>query len=54
METHLKVLHIDAGSGFYKVERFPIGEFFGPVDLGLHLALEHGSLNVGTGLLCGS
>jgi glyceraldehyde-3-phosphate dehydrogenase (ferredoxin) len=54
METFLRVLHVDAGSGFYKVERFPIGQFFGPVDLGLHLATEHGSLNVGTGLLCGS
>jgi len=54
METHLKVLHIDAASGFYKVERFPIGRFFGPVDLGLHLSLEHDSLNIGTGLLCGS
>jgi len=54
METYLKVLHVDAASGFYKVERFPIGRFFGPVDLGLHLSLEHGSLNVGTGLLCGS
>ena len=34
METHLKVLHVDAASGFYKIERFEIGRFFGPVDLG--------------------
>lgn len=54
MESHLKVLHIDVSSGFYKLERFDIGEYFGPVDLGLHLAAEHGSLNFGGGLLAGS
>ncbi|MCU0664497.1 MAG: aldehyde ferredoxin oxidoreductase [Myxococcota bacterium] len=54
METQLKVLHVDAASGFYKIERFPIGPFFGPVDLGLHLAGKHNALSFGTGLLCGS
>jgi len=58
MDKHLKVLHIDAGSSFYKVERFPVGPFWGPVDLGLHLtgreAGRQGVLNFGTGLLAGS
>ncbi|OGR45524.1 MAG: aldehyde ferredoxin oxidoreductase [Elusimicrobia bacterium GWA2_61_42] len=58
MDKHLKVLHIDAASAFYRVERFPIGPFWGPVDLGLHLtgreAGRQGVLNFGTGLLAGS
>ncbi len=54
METELKVLHVDAATGFYRVERFPIGRFFGPVDLGLFLTDRDGSLNFGTGLLAGS
>ncbi|MCU0849341.1 MAG: aldehyde ferredoxin oxidoreductase [Spirochaetes bacterium] len=54
METHLKVLLLDASSGYYKMERFRLGDFFGPVDLGLHLSGRYGSLNIGTGLLAGS
>ena len=54
MDSTLRVLHVDASSGFHKVERFEVGRFFGPVDLGLHLAGQHDSLNIGTGLLCGS
>jgi glyceraldehyde-3-phosphate dehydrogenase (ferredoxin) len=58
MDKHLKVLHIDASSAFYRVERFPVGPFWGPVDLGLHLtgreAGRQGVLNFGTGLLAGS
>jgi glyceraldehyde-3-phosphate dehydrogenase (ferredoxin) len=54
METNLKVLLVDAGSSFYRTNRFKVGDFFGPVDLGLHLAGKHNSLNIGTGLLAGS
>ena len=54
MESNQKVLTIDAGTGFYRVNRFKVGDFFGPVDLGLHLAGRYNSLNIGTGLLCGS
>jgi len=50
----LKVLMLDAASGFYRTNRYPIGEFFGPVDLGIHLAYKRNSLNIGTGLLAGS
>ncbi|MEW5721465.1 MAG: aldehyde ferredoxin oxidoreductase N-terminal domain-containing protein [Thermodesulfobacteriota bacterium] len=54
METQLKVLLIDAATGFYRLKRYPVDEFFGPVDLGLHLSGRRNTLNIGTGLLCGS
>jgi len=54
MEVHQKVLFVDAGTGFYRIVRYPIDDFFGPVDLGLHLAGKHNSLNIGVGLLAGS
>ena len=54
MEAHLKTLLLDAKSGYYKVKRFEIGDFFGPVDLGLQLSARHNSLNIGTGLFAGS
>jgi glyceraldehyde-3-phosphate dehydrogenase (ferredoxin) len=50
----LKVLMLDATSGFYKMKRFRVGDFFGPIDLGIHLAHKHKSLNIGAGLLAGS
>lgn len=54
MEPYLRVLHLDAASGFYRIEKFPVGAFFGPVDLGLHLSKRFNSLNIGTGLFAGS
>lgn len=54
MENHLKVLCIDAGTAYYKMKRYTLGDFFGPVDLGLHLSAHYNSLNIGTGLLAGS
>lgn len=54
MDSFLKVLFIDAQTGFYKIKRYKVGEFFGPVDLGLHLAGRYNSMNIGTGLLAGS
>ena len=53
-QSHLKTLMIDASTGFYKTLRHEIGNFWGPVDLGIHLAKKHDSLNIGTGLLAGS
>ena len=50
----LKVLIVDAASGFYRVKRYALGDFFGPVDLGLHLCGRLNSLNIATGLLAGS
>lgn len=55
MDAQQKVLFVDAGSTFYRIDKFPVGEpFFGPVDLGLHLAGRYNSLNIGAGLLAGS
>jgi len=53
-KTFLKVLMIDASNGYYRINKYPVGSFFGPVDLGIHLAHKHNSLNVGAGLLAGS
>ena len=49
-----KVLFLDAQSGFYKIKRYPVGSFFGPIDLGLHIAAQHYSVNIGVGLFAGS
>ncbi len=54
MRTNQKVLFVDASTSFYRVNRYELGEFFGPVDLGLHLAGKFKSLNIGTGVLAGS
>jgi glyceraldehyde-3-phosphate dehydrogenase (ferredoxin) len=55
MDTHLRVLFVDAGSHFYRIDRYEVGKpFFGPVDLGLHLSGRFRSLNIGAGLLAGS
>lgn len=50
----LKCLMIDVSTGYYRINRFKLGDFFGPVDLGIHLSHKHNSLNVGTGILAGS
>ncbi len=55
MDTHQRVLFVDVASTFYRIDRYEVGQpFFGPVDLGLHLACKHNSLNIGAGLLAGS
>jgi len=54
MDSFLKVLFIDVQTGFYKIKRYKVGDFFGPVDLGMHLAGHYNSLNIGAGLLAGS
>lgn len=53
-QSHLKTLMVDATTGFYKILRYDLGNFWGPVDLGIHLAKKYDSLNIGTGLLAGS
>jgi hypothetical protein len=35
LKSQLKTLMIDASTGFYKTLRYDIGDFWGPVDLGL-------------------
>jgi len=54
MQNQQKVLFIDAASGYYRTESYRVGDFFGPIDLGLFLAGKHNSFNVGVGLLAGS
>ncbi|PKL08233.1 MAG: aldehyde ferredoxin oxidoreductase, partial [Spirochaetae bacterium HGW-Spirochaetae-7] len=54
METCQKVLSIDASTGFYRMKRYPLRDYFGPVDLGLHLSGRAQCLNIGTGLFAGS
>jgi len=54
MTTHLKTLMVDASSAFYRIERFALGDFWGPVDLGLHLSRKYNSLNIGAGIWAGS
>lgn len=50
----LKVLMLDAATGFYRMQRYRVGDFFGPVDMGIHLAFKHNALTIGGGLLAGS
>lgn len=54
MDVQQKVLFVDAGTGYYRMAKYPVGEFFGPVDLGLHLTGRFNSLNIGVGLFAGS
>lgn len=54
MEADQKVLMVDAGTSFYRVDRYKIGDYFGPIDLGLKLSQDYNSLNIGIGLLAGS
>lgn len=54
MDTFQRVLVLDAHTGFYKLNRYKVGDFFGPVDLGLFYSGKYNSLNIGTGLLAGS
>lgn len=54
MDQTQKVLLVDAATAFYRMKKYKVGDFFGPVDLGLHLSGKQNSLNIGTGLLAGS
>ncbi|HWT80085.1 MAG TPA: hypothetical protein VN648_14965 [Candidatus Methylomirabilis sp.] len=49
MDAHQKVLFVDAATGYYRISRFALGDFYGPVDLGVHLAGRYNSLNIGAG-----
>ena len=52
--SNIKALLVDVGTSMYRTIRYPVGEFFGPVDLGLHHSTKYNSMNIGTGLLSGS
>ncbi|WP_221249862.1 aldehyde ferredoxin oxidoreductase C-terminal domain-containing protein [Desulfuromonas versatilis] len=49
-----RVLLVDAGSGFYKTKKYGFDRYFGPVDLGMHMAEKYRSLNFGVGPFAGS
>lgn len=54
METSQKVLFVDASTGYYRMRRYPLRDYFGPVDLGLHLTGRQQCINFGVGLFAGS
>ena len=54
METTQKALFVDASTGFYRIRRYKVGDYFGPVDLGLHISGRTMSVNFGVGLFAGS
>lgn len=54
MTMFQRVLLVDAANGFYKMKRYGFDRYFGPVDLGIHLAKHYGSLNFGVGIFAGS
>ena len=54
MNQFQKVLFVDPQTGFYRMKHYKISDFFGPVDLGLHVSGRYKTLNIGTGILAGS
>src|SRR5512137_2721036 len=54
MIAEQRVLFIDPATSFYRLRRYPLTRYFGPVDLGVHLADRWRSLNIGTGIFAGS
>lgn len=54
MQNVQKVLFVDPSTGYYRMRRYPVGQYFGPVGLGAHISGRHQSLNFGVGLFAGS
>ncbi len=54
MQAAQRVLFVDPSTGFYRMRRYRVGDYFGPVDLGIHLADRWRGLNIGAGLFAGS
>ncbi len=54
MNMFQRVLQVDPANGFYKLKKYGFDRYFGPVDLGIHLAEEYQSLNFGVGVFAGS
>ncbi len=54
MNMFQRVLLVDPATGFYKTRKYSFDRYFGPVDLGIHLATEYRSLNFGVGIFAGS
>lgn len=54
MDMFQRVLLVDPATGFYKIKKYGFDRYFGPVDLGIHLAEDYRSLNFGVGIFAGS
>ena len=54
MSMFQRVLLVDPATGFYKIKKYGFDRYFGPVDLGIHLAEKLQSLNFGVGVFAGS
>ena len=54
MDMFQRVLLVDPKTGFYKTKRYSFDRYFGPVDLGMHMAEMYRSLNFGVGVFAGS
>ncbi|MDP8209882.1 MAG: aldehyde ferredoxin oxidoreductase N-terminal domain-containing protein [Candidatus Stygibacter australis] len=54
MNSTIRVLQVNVNTSFYRIDRYKLGDFFGPVDLGLHLSGKNNGLNIGVGLFAGS
>jgi len=54
MKKDLTAWIINAGNGTHHLEEYPVGTYFGPVDLGWEMHEKYGGLNFGIGLLSGS
>lgn len=54
MSMFQRVLLVDPATGFYKIKKYGFDRYFGPVDLGIHLAEKQQSLNFGVGVFAGS
>jgi len=54
MQMHQKTLFVDPSSGFYRIRKYELDRYFGPADLGIHLAEKYRSLNFGVGIFAGS
>jgi glyceraldehyde-3-phosphate dehydrogenase (ferredoxin) len=54
MSMQYKVLNVTAENGYYRVERYPVGQVVGPVDVGMALSDHTGGVTIGAGLLAGS
>ncbi len=46
MQNIMKVLFVDASTGYYRMRRYKVGDYFGPVDLGLHISDNYKSFEL--------
>lgn len=54
MNMFQRVLLVDITTGFYKTRKYSFDRYFGPIDLGMHMAEKYRSLNFGVGIFAGS